>query len=221
MCSPQLPGTEGTGEIWQRERSGKEGEKGKGGPGLRRPFAVLDPANLSGTECLEHLNLPLKQGRRGTPRSLLQDTAVSRSLQVFLGYAGSKGKEPRRMSQPCLLCKQETQAGLSVLQLLCWWEQLRSHQEQRTGRGGAAEDQKSIREAQGLSHFNANILRSLEHIAPPHKASHQPIAFSSHMWGIAAEWSVGQTTIVLLIWKGLESKWNHELKYSGYKNVLV
>lgn len=102
----------------QLREGGRERERG---PGLRRPFVALDPANLPGTECLEHLNLPLKNGRRGTHRRLLQDIGASKYLQLFLGYAGCVGKEPSRLYQSCLLYKQETHARLPVLQLLCWW----------------------------------------------------------------------------------------------------
>lgn len=111
-----------------QKRSDTDRELREGGrerertPGLRRPFVALDPANLPGTECLVHLNLPLKQGRRGTHRSQLQDISVSKYLQVFLGYAGCVGKELSRIYWSCLLYKQETHAWLSVLQLLCWWD---------------------------------------------------------------------------------------------------
>lgn len=112
---------------WGRER--------ERGPGLRRPFVILDPANLPGTKRLEHLNLPLKEGRRGTHRSLLQDISVSKYLKVFLGYAGCVGKEPSRIYESCLLYKQETRARLSVLQLLCWWNTYENSWEATRSRG--------------------------------------------------------------------------------------
>lgn len=125
MCSPQLPGTEGSKifrrDLTQTESSGKEGERKEGRAWPEKTFCSPRSCKPIRHRVSENLKLPLKQGRRGTHRSLLRDIGVSRYLQVFLVYAGCEGKEPSRLYQSCLLYKQETHTQLSVLQLLCWW----------------------------------------------------------------------------------------------------